>query len=1169
MLRHPAIRLAAALCGVVLLPTAAPAQRDLKDIPDPSPDLEKQALQLAPNLEINLWASDPMIAKPIQMAWDAKGRLWVASSAIYPHIKPGAKPDDAIVVLEDVNGDGAADKRTVFCEGLLIPTGVWPVIDAALPAGHPGRYNSAYVANSTEILLLRDTDGDGRADDRQIVMSGFGTEDTHHIIHSFKGGPDGCLYFNQSVYIHSHIETPYGTRKLLGSGIWQFQPETGQLEVFTMGQVNPWGHVWDRWGQSFTTDGAYGEGINYAFPGATFLCLPNQRPRILKGLNPGQPKQCGLEIVSGSHFPDAWQGTLITNDFRGHRVNRFAVSDDGSGFASRQMEDVVATTHQAFRPIDVRMGPDGALYIADWYNPIIQHGEVDFRDERRDHSHGRIWRITCKGRPLCQRPNYENAGIDALVELLNAREDWVRLWAKWELRTRQGREQTHAALAKALVGATDDHFRLELLWAMQTLNVQVEATAAAARTLAKSPSFEVRAAATRYLNFLIDRLKPTGDAASMTRHAPGEVSDAHPRVRLETVNALRTVGTAQAVELAMTALDKPVDANLDFALWLTAWELADVWLPALQRGEISFGGNVSHLSFALKAANRPEAAGALVKLVRENRVSGERAGEVLKLIAELGTAEDLALLLELSADRKTLSEAQRAAVFEALTTAARTRNLKPTGELNRVETILSSGPAGLRPAVARLAGAWKLESARAMLDQLALGADTGAELRQAAFAGLASLGGSAAVQSLTSAAGTGPAASRAQAAAALIALAPDQAAGVAVEVLAAMKEDAAGAGEVFDALLKLKNGPALLARSLKGRTLSAPVATLGLQKASQTGGDTKALQDALSAAGGLQPMVQQLTPDQMTALMNEVKASGNAARGEAVYRRQNLTCQVCHAIGGAGGNIGPDLVSIGASAPVDYIVESLLEPGKKIKEGFATSVVTTKTNEVMTGFLAAQDDQKITLRDAAGKTSVLARADIAKLENAPVSLMPPGLAASLRRDEFVDLVRFLSELGKEGDFKTRGEGVVRRWRVLQYSKALDAPLNQDGFRALTKPDPGFIWTPAYSLVNGNLPSDAIPKLTVFVHHPAAAQAEVDVTTAGKLGLRFQDATGVKVWLGDQELPIANNEAVGEVPVGRIGVTVVSDHSVRKAPWLRLELFDVPGSGIKARPVGGP
>ena len=198
------------------------------------------------------------------------------------------------------------------------------------------------------------------------------------LLHTLRWGHDGALYMNQSIYIHSHVETPYGVKRLRGGGIWQFRPESMQLSILCEGFVNPWGHHFNRWGQHFATDGAYGEGINYVFPGAEYVTKPGLIRRV-SGLNPGSPKHCGLEIVSGRHLPDAWQGNMITNDFRAHRVCRFVVTEDGSGYASKQEEELIKTSHVAFRPIDVKMGPDGAIYIADWYNPIIQHGEVDFR----------------------------------------------------------------------------------------------------------------------------------------------------------------------------------------------------------------------------------------------------------------------------------------------------------------------------------------------------------------------------------------------------------------------------------------------------------------------------------------------------------------------------------------------------------------------------------------------------------------------------------------------------------------------------------------------------------------------------------------------------------------------------------------------------------------------
>ncbi|RLT03388.1 MAG: hypothetical protein DWI21_15835 [Planctomycetota bacterium] len=215
---------------VLLVLSASPAfaQRELKDIPDPDPEIERKSFIVADGFEVNLFAADPLLHKPIQMNFDPQGRLWIAASEIYPQIAPGQKANDKILVLEDTDGDGRSDKTTIFADGLLIPTGVEP--------GDGG----AYVAASTELLHLKDTDGDGQADESRVVLSGFGTEDTHHILHTLRWGPDGMLYMNQSALlpatefvflqretreaenhspyrnekIHSHIETPHGVRRL-------------------------------------------------------------------------------------------------------------------------------------------------------------------------------------------------------------------------------------------------------------------------------------------------------------------------------------------------------------------------------------------------------------------------------------------------------------------------------------------------------------------------------------------------------------------------------------------------------------------------------------------------------------------------------------------------------------------------------------------------------------------------------------------------------------------------------------------------------------------------------------------------------------------------------------------------------------------------------------------
>ncbi len=870
----------------------ARAQRELKIIPDPDPELERRSFQVAEGLEVNLYAADPLLAKPIHINFDAQGRLWVASSEVYPHVKPGQEANDKILVLEDADGDGRAEKTTVFASGLLIPTGVEP--------GDGG----AYVANSTELVHFKDTDGDGRADSRRVMLSGFGTEDTHHILHTLRWGKDGMLYFNQSIYIHSHIETPHGVRRLNSGGIWQFRPETMQLEVFARGLCNPWGHIFDAYGQSFATDGAGGEGINYVFPGATMFTYSGAT-KILRGLNPGSPKHCGLEVISSSHFPDDWQGSLITNDFRAHRVCRFVLSETGSGYSSREQSEVIKTTHAAFRPIDAKVGPDGALYIADWYNPIIQHGEVDFRDERRDHTHGRIWRVTVKGRDLVERPKLVGASLDHLLDSLRSREDFTRLHARLQLK---GRGTVALAKLDQWVKSLDpadpnfEQLRLEALWTYQALDsVEPELLT----TLLRSSDHHVRAAATRVLGAWHAQI-PQADKLLAV-----QVADAHPQVRLEAVRALALLGTAEAAEVAMRALDQPVDRFLDHGLWLTARDLQTAWLPALSAGRIDFDGNVQHLAFVLQAAGSPGVVGPLMDLLAQGKLPADRRESVLLLVSALGGPTELGVVLRMALDDKT-EPALRVELLAALSKAARMRKVLPEGDLAAVGKLIDGHDEPLRLEAIRAAGAWRVEAVRDRINQLAAAADTSDATRGAALEALAALGSASQPTLLALCEATQPAKVRAMAIGALAAL---DVAGAANQCIALIADDATGADSAaaITALLDRKGGAAALATALNGQKLPPDAAKLAIRAVRGSAREEAALVAALTAAGGIQAGPRALSPAELNDLVAEVAATGDAARGEAVFRRAEQSCLKCHAIAGAGGRVGPDLVSIGAA----------------------------------------------------------------------------------------------------------------------------------------------------------------------------------------------------------------------------------------------------------------
>jgi putative heme-binding domain-containing protein len=1157
--------LVAMLLMLLLFPAAAFAQRNLKNIPDPDPELERKSFIVADGFEVNLFASDPRIAKPIQMNFDPQGRLWVASSKVYPHIKPGQKADDHILVLEDTDGDGKADKTTVFAGGLLIPTGVEP--------GDGG----AYVANSTELLHFTDTNGDGVADKKRIVLSGFGTEDTHHILHTLRWGPEGFLYMNQSVYIHSHIESPWGVRRLNAGGIWRFRPETMQLKVYARGWVNPWGHELDPYGQSFVTDGAGGEGINYLVPGASYVTAFGA-PRILRGLNPGSPKYCGLEIVGGRHLPKAWQGNLITNDFRGNRVCRFVVSEDGAGFSSRQMPDLIKTKHVAFRPIDIKMGPDGAIYIADWYNPIIQHGEVDFRDPRRDHVHGRIWRVTYKGRKLIPRPKLVGATVRQLLDFLKSPEPWTRQHARRVLKER-GRKKVLPELAKwvaALIPKSPeyDHQRLDALWVYQSLRA-VEPTLL--ESLMTSKDHRIRAAATRVVGYWLEAGQVEQDAdwnrqlteSKAIQLLTPRVTDEHPRVRMEAVRVLATIPRIESATLAMRALDKPVDQFLDYALWLTARDLQEQWLPAVVQGKDVFDGNVLHLVFAAKAVGTGSVVPPLVRLLKTKSLSdGQRRG-MLNVVASLGGPNELRDVFATAIDPKQKADL-RAELLASLANAARSRNVKPSGRLDTIGAFFKSDSEPLRTTAIACAGLWRVEMLRPKVTAIATDAKEPEAVRIAAMNALAKLRGKPSRSALAGLSQSDSSFTvRKRAVIALCELDEKIAAKRAAALLSSSKSGQDPA-EIVTAFLARRHGSEMLAVTIKRQTIPKDVAILALRTVSGSGRKHPALEAALRAAGKLKAQAK-LTPKELAALANEVQKSGNAERGELVFRRTAINCQKCHSIAGAGGRVGPDLLSLGASAQVDYLIESLLEPNKKVKENYQTLIVADDNGKIHTGIKVRQTDRDLILRDAEDREIAIPLKSIEARRNG-ASIMPAGLTEQLTRRELVDLVKFLSRLGKVGKFAVGRKRYVRTWRTLVANRESQFRLRRTGFHTAAGDDPALPWQPAYSTVGGELPLSELNEFRLRYlaekgHRGSGfARFHLNVTQPGALRLRFNSANGLTLWVGTKPQKLGT-ETTLNLPRGMHRITVGVDLKARKSP-LRIELDDVPGSTARVTIVTG-
>jgi putative heme-binding domain-containing protein len=1107
----PEILLSLVLLSQAAAPGPSAPQADPKP---PDPEIERKSFKVAEGFEVTLFAADPLIAKPIQMNFDAKGRLWIATSQVYPQVLPGEVPNDKIVILEDTQGTGRADKSTVWAEGLFIPTGV--------EVGDGG----AYVANSTELLHLRDTRGTGKADERRVILSGFGTEDTHHILHTFRFGPEGDLYFNQSIYIHSHIETPYGPRHLGGAGLWRFRPRTLELEIFCKGMCNPWGHAFDRWGQSFGTDGAGGDGIHFLMPGATYPHFPTGE-RFFPGLNPGHPKYCANEVISGRHFPEDWQGNIVTNDFRANRVVRFAVMDDGAGFSDKQLPDLITSTDRAFRPVDVRMGPDGALYIADWYNPIINHGEVGFRDPRRDKTHGRIWRVTAQNRPLVPRPRLDGAPVQELLEALRAPEDWTRHFAKRVLAERDPKEVA-GALGRWVktLGPDDDHERLEALWtglSVDLLDLEL------LRSVLSAKEPRARAAATRVVAHHARRIP---DAIGILE---GLVADPNPRVRLEAVRALKEIPSERAALAAWRALDLPMDRFLDYSLWLTTTELEPVWMPAFEAGRLAFS-NPKHADFALQAARSPAVLKTQLEHFKGRYYSAETREIALQAIAAIGGPAELREVLNGAGELPFQPK-----IFAALLRAARERGVHPEGDLKRIQGYFDAADDALR-----LAGAWKLEALRPELARRAQGG------RRAAIDALTLMGGPQTIRFFQALSEPDrPPEVRLTGVLGLAALDVGIAATLAGSVIGA------DPAEVVTAFLRRKGGAEALAGALDPSKLTPDVARLGLRAMYAAGREEPTLSAVFNRVVGLKTRHREIPDSEMKQIVSDVLARGDAARGEAVFHRRELSCFQCHAIGGAGGQVGPDLLSLGASAPVDYIAESVLLPEKKSKEGYVSMAVLTKSGDVESGVRVRENDAELVLRDALRDEIVIPKKSI---EQSKIigSVMPAGLADLLTDQEFLDLVRFLTELGKPGPFAVGSAPVIRRWRILD---AKDVARLGDALKVTPEQLRGMLWLPLYARVSGVLPLEELgaPR--------AAVRGDVDVTTPGRIRLRLNSAQGVTVLLDGQPQP-ARETLEWELGAGVHSVVLVVDVPERAGLGLRCEIDEAPGSPGRVHPVGG-
>ena len=475
--------------------------------------------------KIELFASEEEfedLANPVQMSFDNKGRLWVATMPSYPHYKPGDdKPNDKILIFEDTDGDGKADKQTVFADGLHLPVG--------FEIAHDG----VYVSQGTDFMLFKDTDGDDVADSREILLSGFDDHDTHHAHSAYATDPSGAIYMAEGVFLHTNVETPYGPVRGTNGGFYRYNPARKHLERTAQLSIpNPWGIIFDDWGQNFFAETS-GPDVRWMMPGSI---KPRYGVATHKSFNLIEDKHrvrptSGLEIVSSRHFPDDVQGDLLINNTIGFLgMKQHILVDEGTGYSSQHRQDLVVGSDPNFRPVDMEFAPDGSLYLIDWHNVLIGHMQHNARDPLRDHVHGRIYRVTYPSRPLVTPAQIDGASIPVLLDNLKLHEYRSRYRTKRELRGRDADEVlSHLSTWTANLDKNHpqyEHHLLEALWVTWGINKVDESLL---RQLLNAKDFRARAAAVRVLRYTGHQV---ADQAELLKQA---AADEHGRVRLEAI----------------------------------------------------------------------------------------------------------------------------------------------------------------------------------------------------------------------------------------------------------------------------------------------------------------------------------------------------------------------------------------------------------------------------------------------------------------------------------------------------------------------------------------------------------------------------------------------------------------------------------------------------------
>lgn len=994
------------LCIAMALLSASAA--DFPKLPNTETDLSiplvpaQQALagmKLPEGFTATLFAAEPEVQNPVAINWDAKGRLWIAENFTYAERTQrfDLSLRDRVVIFDDRDGDGKADSRTVFTEEVQMLTG--------LCVGHGG----VWLMCPPQLLFVPDANGDDKPDGPpQVVLDGFtvARENYHNFANGLKWGPDGWLYGRVGHSCPGRVGapgTPDEKRAPLEGAMWRYHPERKIFEALNSGTTNPWGHDWDRHGELFfinTVIGHLWHGITGAHYVSPFSLSPN--PHLYTHIDQhadhyhfdtgagwmasrdgasndlgGGHAHIGMVIYQGDNWPARYRDKLFTVNMHGRRLNTERLEHSGSGYIGKHEPDFMTATDPWFRGIDLSTGPDGGVYLIDWSDTGECHEYTGVHRES-----GRIYKITHRDGKSFGTPaaDLSRLDADALAGLHRHANEWQVRESRRLLHERHivGEDLTQAIKAlHTQLAEKDDVLRLRAMWTLHCLGALDDSSL---RPLLKDGSEHLRTWAIRLLtdSWPLDQRDGTRPARPEVEPAPALLTeftriaaeDESGLVRLALASTLQRLPVSRRSALAQALASRPEDAsdhNLPAMLWFALIPVADADTTALlPLAETTAWPDLRRYitrRLAEDISTKPQPLDALLTFAAKQPEAF--AKEVLQGMSEA-----------LAGWRKAPKPAAWDAFAASPSAASHTAPIRELSALfgdgralDEVKRIALDDKAELpaREAALKTLIEARPDDLRAICEQLI-------EVRH--LNALAARG---------------------------LALFDDPAIGVklatnykrfSIEARKAVIDTLVSRPTFAKALLDrveptkiprtdLTAFHARQIRAFNDEALTAKLTEVW-GEVRDTGGDKSKLTAEWKA---------KLTPDAL--------AKADLNQGRSLYQ----LCAACHKLYGEGGAIGPDLTGSGR-ANLDYLLENILDPSGVVSPDYRMSIATMKDGRVLTGVVSAQNERTLTLRTLT-ESLTLDRADVAKQEVSPVSMMPEGLLQALTSEQARDLIAYL------------------------------------------------------------------------------------------------------------------------------------------------------------------